>query len=269
MQSYFCVTCGTGFPPTNEPPASCPICEDERQYVRAGGQEWTTLAELKRKHRSDLREVEPGLWGIGAEPGIGIGQRALFIAQPGGGVMWDCTPLVTDEAVAKLEDLGGVRAIAISHPHFFTAMNEWSAALGDVPIVLHEALRRHVVHEGPNVTYWSGETHDLGQGVTLVRGGGHFTGSTYLHWAGGASGKGALMTADTIMVVPDSRWASFMYSYPNLIPLPAREVRRIVATTAPFAFDRIYSAWWDRVMAEDAKARLQASADRYIAALER
>lgn len=267
MQSFFCTTCGTGFPPSATPPNHCPTCADERQYVNAAGQSWTTLAELQASHSSDIREQEPGLWGIGATPGIAIGQRALVIAQPGGGVMWDCTPLVTDEAVAKVKALGGVRAIAISHPHFFAAMNEWSAALGGVPIVLHEALKRHVVHEGPNVSYWSGETHDLGQGITLVRGGGHFTGSTYLHWADGAGGKGVLMTADTIMVVPDLRWVSFMYSYPNLIPLPVREIRRLVATTEPFAFDRIYSAWWDRVMQSDAKARVAASAERYITAI--
>lgn len=269
MTCYFCATCGTGFPPSETPPPECPICLDERQYLPPGGQRWTTQAELWKNHQSDLRDLEPGLLGVGASPGIGIGQRALAIAQPGGGVMWDCTPLVTDEAVNRIKAQGGVRAIAISHPHFFTAMNEWSEALGGVPIVLHQELQRHVVHQGPNVTYWSGDSHDLGQGVTLVRGGGHFTGSTWLHWAGGAGGRGAIFTADTIMVVPDTRWVSFMYSYPNLIPLPPREVRRIAATTAPFAFDRIYSAWWDRVMETDAKARLAASVERYVEAVER
>jgi len=269
MQSYFCATCGTGFPPSANPPAHCPICEDERQYLPPGGQKWTTQAELWKNHQSDLRDLEPGLLGVGATPGIAIGQRALVVAQPGGGVMWDCTPLVTDVAVKRIKDLGGLRAIAISHPHFFTAMNEWSEALGGVPIVLHQDLQRHVVHEGPRVTYWSGESHSLGQGIALVRGGGHFTGSTWMHWAGGAGGKGAIFTADTIMVTPDTRWVSFMYSYPNLIPLPPREVRRIVATTEPYAFDRIYSAWWDRVLVTDAKARLAASADRYVAAVER
>lgn len=269
MTSYFCATCGTGFPASEAPPARCPICEDERQYLPPGGQRWTTLEELRRNHQSDIRELEPGLHGVGATPGIAIGQRALVIAQEGGGVMWDCTPLVTDEAVARIKALGGLRAIAISHPHFFTAMNQWSEALGGVPIVLHQELQRHVVNDGPHVTYWSGETHALGQGVTLVRGGGHFTGSTWLHWAGGAGGKGAIFTADTIMVVPDTRWVSFMYSYPNLIPLPVREVRRIAATTDPYAFDRIYSSWWDRVLMEDGKARLAASVKRYVEAIER
>ena len=102
--------------------------------------------------------------------------------------------------------------------------------------------------------------------VTLVRCGGHFEGSTALHWPG-EDGKGVLMTGDTIMVVPDTRWVSFMYSYPNLIPLPAREVNRIVGCVEGFVYDRIYSAWWDRVMARDAKARVHASAARYVKAI--
>lgn len=102
--------------------------------------------------------------------------------------------------------------------------------------------------------------------MTLVRSGGHFVGSTALHWSG-EDGRGVLMTGDTIMVVPDTRWVSFMYSYPNLIPLPAREVERIVGTVEPFAYDRIYAGWWDRVMAHDAKARVRASAERYVKAI--
>ena len=45
-----------------------------------------------------------------------------------------------------------------------------------------------------------------------------------LHWAGGADGRGALLSGDIVQVVPDRRYVSFMYSYPNLIPLPAAAV---------------------------------------------
>ncbi len=59
-----------------------------------------------------------------------------------------------------------------------------------------------------------------------------------------------------------------MYSYPNLIPLPPALVRRIVAAVEPFPFDRIYGAWWDRIVPRDAKGAVGRSADRYIAAIE-
>lgn len=266
MQSFICVTCGVGHAPSATPPAHCAICDDERQYVTAAGQRWTTLSELQQKHSIEFREQEPGLVGIGSTPSIAIGQRMLLIRQPGGGILWDCTPLVTDEAVARIRELGGVRAMAISHPHFYSSMVDWSEALGGVPIHIHEANRQYVMRPSEHVSYWQGETLELGQGVTLVRSGGHFIGSTALHW-GGEDGKGVLMTGDTIMVVPDTRWVSFMYSYPNLIPLPAREVNRIVGTVEPFAYDRIYSGWWDRVMTQDAKARVRASAERYVQAI--
>jgi glyoxylase-like metal-dependent hydrolase (beta-lactamase superfamily II) len=190
----------------------------------------------------------------------------LLIRQPGGGILWDCTPLVTDEAVARIKELGGVRAMAISHPHFYSSMVDWSEALGGVPIHIHEANRQYVMRPSERVSFWNGETLDLGQGVTLARCGGHFEGSTALHWPG-EDGKGVLMTGDTIMVVPDTRWVSFMYSYPNLIPLPARQVNRIAGCVEGFAYDRIYSAWWDRVMTKDAKARVHASAERYVKAI--
>lgn len=266
MNSYICTTCGVGHAPSAAPPSHCAICADERQYLNANGQSWTTLAELQQKHTIEFREQEPGLVGIGATPSIAIGQRMLLIRQRGGGVLWDCTPLVTDAAVAEIKALGGVRAIAISHPHFYSSMVDWSEALGGVPIHIHEANRPYVMRPSERVSYWSGEMLDLGQGVTLVRCGGHFEGSTVLHWPG-ADGKGVLMTGDTIMVVPDTRWVSFMYSYPNLIPLPAREVNRIVGCVEGFAYDRIYAAWWDRVMVQDAKARVRASAERYVKAI--
>ena len=267
LHSPICTTCGVGYPPSAVPPASCASCADERQYVNADGQKWTTLAELRQEHTTDWRELEPGLIGIGAWPTIAIGQRALFIPQPTGGVMWDCTPLVTDDAVDRIKAQGGLRAMAISHPHFHATMVDWSEALGGVPIFIHEDDRDGVMRPDKAIAFWSGATLDLGQGVTLIRCGGHFDGSAVLHWAAGAGGRGALFTGDTIMVGPDPRWMSFMRSYPNLIPLPERTVRNIVGAVTPYAFDRLYGAWWDRVCSEDGKARLVRSMERYVAAI--
>ena len=142
--------------------------------------------------------------------------------------MWDYTPLVTDAAVAAIKAHGGLRAIAISHPHFYTNMAEWSRS---------SAACRSTSTRTTASTSWTRRRHPLlvrrnagpRGGVTLIRCGGHFTGTTALHWAGGAGGKGALFTGDTVMVVPDTRWVSFMCSYPNLIPVNAATVRRITA----------------------------------------
>ena len=267
MPSYICTTCGVGYAETEAPREVCLICADDRQYVNAHGQGWTTLDELQEDHVNELREVEPGLLGIGSSPQIAIGERALVIQRPEGGVMWDCTPLITDAALGAIKAKGGVRAIAISHPHFYATMVDWSRALGGVPIYLHEDNRDWVMRPDSAIEFWSGESKRLAEGITLVRTGGHFPGSTVLHWADGASGKGVLMTGDSIMVVPDRRWVSFMYSFPNLVPLNARTVEAIVKSVRAYQFDRIYSGWWDRVLDHDGKAAVQRSAERYIAAI--
>jgi len=171
--------------------------------------------------------------------------------------------------INEFGDLGvdSIKAIAISHPHFYATMVDWSRALGGVPIYLHEDNRDWVMRPDPAIEFWSGESKRLAEGITLVRTGGHFPGSTVLHWADGAAGKGVLMTGDSIMVVPDRRWVSFMYSFPNLVPLNARTVEAIVKSVRAYQFDRLYSGWWDRVLDRDAKAAVQRSAERYIAAI--
>jgi hypothetical protein len=59
-----------------------------------------------------------------------------------------------------------------------------------------------------------------------------------------------------------------MYSYPNLIPLPAAEVRRIRDMIEPYQFERLYGAWFEREVKHDAHDAVMRSADRYIRALE-
>lgn len=266
MQCFICTTCGTQFAPTDGPPPACPICQDERQHVPPGGQRWTTLADLRRGHRNSFARLEAGLYGIGPEPRIAIGQRALLLRTPAGNVLWDCVPLLDDATVDIVRALGGISAIAISHPHFYTSMVEWAHAF-DAPIHLHADDRRWVMRPDPAIRFWEGETHPLGDGVTLVRCGGHFTGSAVLHWARGAGGRGALFTGDTIQVVQDRRWVSFMRSFPNVVPLDAARVRRIVAAVEPFAFDRIYGAWWDLHVETDARGAVARSAARYLDAI--
>jgi glyoxylase-like metal-dependent hydrolase (beta-lactamase superfamily II) len=267
MQHWICTTCGTQFAESAEPPEGCAICRDERQYVRHGGQEWTTLEQLRRDHRSVIREVEPDLFGIGTEPSFAIGQRALLVCTGEGNVLWDCVALLDGPTQAAVDALGGIDAIAISHPHYYTSMVEWAHAF-DAPIYLHEEEREWVMRPDDAVTFWSGERQPLPGGTTLIRTGGHYPGGQVLHWPAGQSSKGALLTGDMLTVVPDRRYVSFMYSYPNLIPLSADIVRRIVDAVDPFEFDRIYGAWWDRVSTTGAREIVRRSADRYIAALE-
>ena len=266
MTNYMCVTCGTQFDASAQPPAHCPICEDERQYVGPGGQRWTTLEELARGHDDVFRILEPGLFGIGTTPSFAIGQRALLVQGLEGNVLWDCISLLDDVTVELVRALGGVRSIAISHPHYYSSMVEWANAF-DATVHLHGADRQWVMRSDDRVRFWEGESLELAPGLTLLRAGGHFEGGTVMHWTGGAEGQGALLSGDILQVVPDRRYVSFMYSYPNLIPLPAPAIQHIEGVLAPYAFDRIYGAWWDRVVDSDGKACVQRSVARYLAAI--
>jgi hypothetical protein len=267
MPNSICVTCGTQFAATATPPAHCLICADERQYVNWQGQQWTTLDDLRANHHNVVKTEEPGLTGIGSEPRFAIGQRALLVQTPQGNLLWDCISLIDEATVAAVQALGGIAAIAISHPHYYSSMVEWSRAFGSVPIYLHAADRAWVMRPDPAIVLWEGDTYPLDNGLTLIRGGGHFPGGTMLHWPAGAAGRGALLTGDIIYVVADRRYVSFMYSYPNMIPLDAAAVEHIVQSVTPWRFDRIYSAWFDLVVRQDAKAAVTRSAERYIRAI--
>ena len=101
-----------------------------------------------------------------------------------------------------------------------------------------------------------------------ITSGGHFDGGTVLHWPGGADGRGALLTGDIIQVVADRKHVSFMYSYPNHVPLSAASVERIAKVVEPFAYDRAYGAFWDAVIERDGKAAVARSVERYRRAIE-
>jgi len=268
VSAWICATCGVQHADTAQPPGECAICCDERQYVPVGGQRWTTLGELAAAgHRSEVREIEPGLpglYGIGVDPPFGIGQRALLVRTPAGNLLWDIPGFLDEAAIRRVRELGGLAAISASHPHFYGVQMEWSHAFGGVPVLIPEADQAWVRRGGPEVELWSG-TREVLPGVTLVQCGGHFPGSAVVHWAGGAGGRGALLAGDTVTVVPDTRYVSFMRSYPNHIPLPARDVERILAALAPYDFEKVYGGWWPRVVGRDGKAAVRRSAERYLA----
>lgn len=267
MKNYICVTCGVQYPATQDPPSHCRICEDDRQYVNAKGQMWTTLDELRADRKNVLRTLEPSLTGIRTEPQFAIGQQAHLIQTPSGNILWDCVSFIDEASIAALRALGGISAIGISHPHFYSSMVEWAHAF-NAPIYLHSSNREWVMRPDSAIHFWDGHTHRLAAGLTLIRCGGHFPGSTVLHWAYGADGRGALFTADTLNVVADRRYVSFLYSYPNQIPLPASAIKGIVNAVEPLQFDRIYGGWLDSIIAHDAKAGVKFSAERYIKAIQ-
>ena len=198
------------------------------------------------------------------EPQVGIGQRALLIRGTDANVLWDCVPLLDDGLAELIKALGGLRAVAISHPHFHTSMVDWAHAF-DCPVYAHAANRPWVMRSDESIEFWDGETIKLGTQMTLVRCGGHFPGSAVLRH--GRDG-GEIFTGDTFHVNPDRRSVGVMYSFPNYIPVSAAKIRQVAAAIEPYEFRRVYGQWWDAVIPDNGKEVIRHSAERYAAAVE-
>jgi glyoxylase-like metal-dependent hydrolase (beta-lactamase superfamily II) len=263
MSWWICATCAVEYPDTEQPPEICPICSDERQYVRPSGQRWTTLAELEAAgHRGSLTEIERGLLGVDIAPSVGIGQRALLVQTPDGNLLWDPTGYVDDDLAAQVTAAGGIAAVAASHPHMFGVQVAWSDRFGGAPVYINAEDREWVQRDDPVVKEWR-EPIEVLPGVTLHRIGGHFPGSAVARIAG-RDGQGVLLSGDTVACTPDEHWVSFMRSFPNKLPLSAATVEKVADRVLALDFDRLYDNFAGRVVG-DAHSWVRRSADRYIA----
>ncbi|MEO6083306.1 MAG: hypothetical protein ABIQ18_09385 [Umezawaea sp.] len=260
---WICATCGNHYPEAEEPPPVCVICADERQWVPADGQRWTTAAELgEAGFHGECRELEPSLVGIGVEPKFAIGHRGLLVRTSHGNLLWDPPAYLDDDVVGRIRELGGARVVTASHPHFYGSMVQCRRTFG-AEILVPEVDLGWLTRPDPAVRTWSG-VEALLPGVTLVQCGGHFPGSAVVHWADGADGAGALLVGDTLFVTPGEDRVSFAWSVPNRIPLPERAVRGVLDALRPYRFDRIYAGWWEQVLRQGARHALETSAERYI-----
>ena len=263
MTLWICATCAVEYPDTEQPPETCAICSDERQYVRPSGQRWTTPAELEAAgHRGSLTEIEPGLFGVDISPSVGIGQRALLVQTPGGNLLWDPTGYLDDDLAVQVTAVGGVAVIAASHPHMFGVQVEWSRRFGGAPVYVTTDDREWLQRDDPVVREWHEPTEVL-PGVILHRIGGHFPGSAVARFTG-ADGRGVLLSGDTVACTPDEHWVSFMRSFPNKLPLSAATVEKVATRVLALDFDRLYDNFAGRV-AGAAPRWVRRSADRYIA----
>lgn len=262
---WICYECGAHFEREAEPPACCLICEDDRQFVPLTGQKWLKREELTA-YQNDWREMEQGLVGIGVSPAIGIGQQALLVITQHGNVLWDCVPFLDQETKERIHALGGLNAIVVSHPHFYTGMVEWSEAFDNAPIFVSALDRSFVTNSSENIRYVTEEQYEILPGVILHRLGGHFPGSSILEWQAGAENQGAILTGDTIHPTAGNTRVSFMYSFPNMLPLHPREVRAIAEHVSFLSFDRLYGGWCEKVIVTNAKTIVLNSAKRYIEA---
>jgi Metallo-beta-lactamase superfamily. len=258
-----CKACGTSYEITDTHPQQCKICEDERQYVPAAGQKWLDFDTVCATHTNKWKQHSPSLFSIRTVPDFAINQRAFILRTPEGNILWDCIATLDDATKTLVASLGGLRAIAISHPHYYTAMQDWAEAF-NAPIYLHASDREWVMRDSRWIHFWQGDVLELTRDVSVIRLGGHFAGGCVLHWA---QGDGVVLSGDIVQVTPGAHAVSFMWSYPNMLPLSAATVSDIIQRLAVVKFKQLYGAFEGKDIKENADDIVQRSGEKYISCL--
>lgn len=259
-KNFICSTCGVQYEASLEQPTQCLICTDDRQYVNAAGQNWTTLDAINKQHKNIFELVAPNIYAIYSTPPFAIAQRAHLVLSPDGNILWDCITNLDATTISLINALDGLKAIAISHPHYYSTVAEWSKAFGDIPVYIHEADRPFITRSSEAIRFWKGERLQLGDEFSLIRCGGHFPGAAVLH---DRRDEGSLFVGDTIQVTPGNNLVSLMYSYPNMIPLRKAEVLAIADSIKDLQYDAIYGAF-GKYIRTGAKAAMAKSVERYL-----
>lgn len=263
MMIKICTACGTSYDEQQSKIEHCKICEDERQFVPASGQKWTSLKSLQSTHCNKWQQHAANLFSLQTVPNFAINQRAFLLQTPHGNILWDCIANFDEATKAIVSALGGVHAIAISHPHYYSTMQDWAAAF-DAPIYLHANDSEWIVRESPHIRLWQHDELEIVPNVKLIRLGGHFAGGCVLYWA---QEGGVLLSGDIVQVTPGANAVSFMWSYPNMLPLSVTSVRDITRRLAALKFARLYGALEQREILADAQKIVMQSGEKYVACL--
>lgn len=255
-----CKACGTSYDNGHSTIERCKICDDERQYIPVSGQAWIDFDALIASHTNKWQQHTPQLFSLKTVPSFAINQRAFLIRTPVGNILWDCVANLDRATRTLIQALGGLSAIAISHPHYYTTMQDWAAAF-DAPVWLHADDRAWIMRESPWIRLWEGEEHALMPGITLLRLGGHFTGGTVLYLD---EEEGTILTGDILQITPGADAVSFMWSYPNMLPLSSETVTGILRRLEGVKFARLFGAFEGRNIVGNAHEIVQRSGAKYL-----
>lgn len=256
-----CKTCGTRYAEHQHRADECAVCLDDRQYLKASGQEWVSFTQLADGHSIKVKAHSEHLHELSITPRFAIGQRAFFIQTPAGNVLWDCLPLLTEPVVDFIRQRGGLQAIAISHPHYYSLMQEWSKAF-QCPIYIHAADRQWVMDKSENIVFWNEKRLPIQEDIELIHTGGHFPGSAILR-ASLPSLAATIFVGDTLYLSLDKRHLSAMHSYPNFIPLRTTETLRVLSEINTLDFEALFGAFAHQNIYHNAKNILEDSLAKY------
>lgn len=271
-----CITCGTQFSGNVSTPEICPICIDDRQHVPPCGQKWISRDDLKKNYQVSLQSM-PGLSGgqsapatsvyrLKVDPHFALNNRAILIKSKSGNILWDCIPVLDEAAIDSIKSMGGLKAIAISHPHYYSNMNDWAAAF-DCPIYVHHLDAEWVMDKGPHINYWQGDELSFFDGIRMIHTGGHFRGSCVLQ-VPDLSASGTIFCGDSLYIARSKKHTAVMYSYPNQIILPRADFAAFEKRMSAIQFDSLIGAFDHQELSGNARTIYESSMQGYKAAYQ-
>ena len=256
-----CKTCGTQYPPGQKLPEICTICNDDRQYITAEGQVWVELDDVAKQYCTKITQVGKNLYSLKMVPDFAITQRAFLVVSPNGNILWDCIPLLDQATIAFINSKGGLKAIAFSHPHFYSCMNVWAETF-NCPVFIHERDAESVMYKSDRLKFWQGNSLPVSD-FELVNIGGHFPGSSVLK-VPAFSEKGVILSGDTLYISRSGGHIAVMHSFPNLILLSKQEFLSVFEKAKNLEFDTMYGAFAGQDLVGNAREVFDSSMKRYI-----
>ncbi|EFJ14067.1 hypothetical protein SELMODRAFT_423996 [Selaginella moellendorffii] len=200
---------------------------------------WTSMSKMRLQFRNGFKTHEPQVLEIITFPKFGIGQRAFLIQTQEGNILWDCISFLDDATVAIIKSLGGLRAIATSHPHYYSTNSRWSEAFGGVPSGLPARKGEVLLWEGLTLL----ALHKSSTGLMELKE------RCFIHWRYLTGGDGQ-QNSEHNEIVPkvgmDNKIVRIVRSYLNYVPLLSSHTKRIGQVIEPWDFGRLYVAFQDR-----------------------
>ncbi|OBG45981.1 hydrolase [Mycolicibacterium fortuitum] len=263
MPTWICTGCGVEHPDSDAEPADSCVLTSEIVSIEERGDlpphgTWTTLDDLAAQpHHTEHVDHGRGVHSLRRAPKFAIGHRSFLVQTAHGNLLWDSPGYLDDEIIGLVHGLGGVAAVAASHPHMFGAQLSWSRAFGGVPVYVNTLDAEWLPAPDPLIQQWTGELEPL-PGLRLIHVGGHMRGSSVALTA-----DGTLLVGDTISGGLAKNWVSFQRNFLKHVPLSAAVVRRIVDRLDGYEYDRLYTLGGDEIDSA-AKDVVHRSAETHI-----
>ncbi|MGV0743246.1 hydrolase [Mycolicibacterium sp. XJ870] len=264
MPTWICTGCGIEHADSDNPPPanSCVLTSEEVAISERGDLPphgtWTTLEALATQpHHTEHVDHGRGVHSLRRAPRFAIGHRSFLVQTAHGNLLWDSPAYLDDDILELVRRLGGVAAIAPSHPHMFGAQLSWSREFGGIPVYVNALDQEWIPQIDPLIELWTGEAEPV-LGVRLLHVGGHMRGSSVALTA-----DGTLLVGDTISGGLARNWVSFQRNFPKHVPLSAAVVRRIVDRLDAYDYDRLYTLGGDEIDSA-AKDVVHKSAETHI-----